>query len=211
MSDIYVQALDPQAQAHALVQGSADKFNAHWSQNGDYLTYEVLDVKTKRDIWYLPMTPNAKQGATARAQNPVLFLRTPFDEAMPQISPDNRYLAYMSNISGRWEVYVRPFPKGEREWQISVKGGGYPRWSSRGNELFYVDKDALMSAKVVTRPTFRIEATQKLFEWKQLGLYLMRRYDVTADGQAIIAVQETISGKRVLNIWEHWDKGYASK
>ena len=115
-------------------------------------------------------------------KGPVLFLRTPFDEAMPQISPDNRYLAYMSNISGRWEVYVRPFPKGEREWQISLKGGGYPRWSSRGNELFYVDKDALMSAKVVTRPTFRIEATQKLFEWKQLGLYLMRRYDVTADG-----------------------------
>ncbi len=211
VSDIYVQALDPQAQAHALVQGSADKFNAHWSQNGDYLTYEVLDVKTKRDIWYLPMASNAKQGATTRAQNPVLFLRTPFDEAMPQISPDNRYLAYMSNISGRWEVYVRPFPKGEREWQISLKGGGYPRWSSRGNELFYVDKNALMSAKVVTRPTFRIEATQKLFEWKQLGLYLMRRYDVTADGQAIIAVQETISGKRVLNIWEHWDKGYASK
>ena len=117
----------------------------------------------------------------------------------------------MSNISGRWEVCVRGFPEGDSEWQISVKGGGYPRWSSRGNELFYVDKDALMSAKVETRPTFRVKATQKLFDWKQLGLYLMRRYDVTADGQAIIAVQETISGKRVLNIWEHWYKGYASK
>ena len=54
-SDIYVQALDPQAQA--LVKGSVDKFNAHWSQNGAYLAYEMLDVKTKRDIWYLPMTP----------------------------------------------------------------------------------------------------------------------------------------------------------
>ena len=211
MSDIFSQPLDPHAKAVPLIQGGADKFNANWSRDGAFLAYEKLDTKTNRDIWYLPLKPGGRQGAKALTQEPVLFLQTPFDEAMPQISPDSRYLAYMSNISGQWEVYVRPFPKGDGEWQVSLKGGGYPRWSGRGNELFYVSGDALMSAKIVTRPNFRIEANTKLFAWKHLGLYLVRRYDVSADGLRIIAVQETTNGKRILNVNEHWNKLYPLK
>jgi Tol biopolymer transport system component len=203
MSDIFSQPLDPHAKAYPLIQGGADKFNANWSRDGAFLAYEMLDTKTNRDIWYLPLTSGSKQGAKLSTQNPVLFLQTPFDEAMPQISPDGRYLAYMSNISGQWEVCVRPFPKGDGEWQVSIKGGGYPRWSNRGNELFYMSADALMSAKIVTRPNFRIEANTKLFDWKHLGLYLVRRYDISADGQYIIAIQETGSGKRILNVIKH--------
>jgi serine/threonine protein kinase/Tol biopolymer transport system component len=210
-SNIFVQPLDPHAKAYPLIEGGADKFNSQWSQDGRYLVYEMLDKRTNRDIWYLDMTPGGRRGAGAKERKPVLFLQTPFDEAMPQISPDNRFLAYMSNISGQWEVYVRPFPKGNGQWQVSVKGGGYPRWSPRGNELFYVAGNSLMSAKIAAQPTLRVEATQKLFDWKQLGLYLLRRYDISADGQNIVAVQETSSGKRVLNINEYWRTVYASK
>ena len=210
LSDIFTQPLDPHAKAAPLVQGRGDKFNSNWSKDGRYLAYERLDGKTDRDIWYLRMPHGDKQAAGAPAGDPVLFLQTPFDEATPQISPDSRYLAYMSDISGHWEVYVRPFPTGDGEWQVSVKGGGYPRWSSRGDELFYVEGSALMCAKVATRQDFRVESTRKLFDWKHLGLYLLRRYDVSADGRSIIAVEETADGKRMLNVSEHWNDGHAS-
>ncbi len=59
----------------------------------------------------------------------------------PQFSPDSRYLAYCSEESGRFEVYVQPFPKGDGKRQISHNGGGQPRWSKDGTELFYVEGD----------------------------------------------------------------------
>ena len=72
---------------------------------------------------------------------PELFLRTPFDETEPAFSPDGRWIAYASNESGRYEVYVRPFPggapSGSGKWQISTGGGFHPIWSRDGRELFY--------------------------------------------------------------------------
>jgi hypothetical protein len=130
---------------------------------------------------------------------------------VPQISPDSRYLAYMSNVSGRWEIYVRPFPDGVGEWQVSVRGGAYPRWSSQGEELLFVEGETLMVARVSYKPNFRVDVPQKLFQWKHLGLYFTRRYDISADGQRFVAVQETSEGKRYLNVIENWHKAYASQ
>src|SRR5204863_116238 len=65
------------------------------------------------------------------------FLRTPFNETMAVIAPDGRWLAYQSNESGRYEVYVQPFPGGGRPIPISTGGGVFPRWSSDGRELYF--------------------------------------------------------------------------
>jgi eukaryotic-like serine/threonine-protein kinase len=101
-----------------------------WSRDGKYIVYfEVGYSKTKRDIWVLPTEGDRK---------PFPFLTTEADEFMGQLSPDNNWMAYTSDRSGRREVYVRPFPSGEREWLISVSGGRAPRWKGDGKELYFI-------------------------------------------------------------------------
>jgi serine/threonine-protein kinase len=82
------------------------------------------------------------------------------------ISPDARFVAYTSGISGSPEVYVSPFPDmASARWQVSLAGGSEARWSNDGRELFFVNqKDELMAAKVVTTPTFSVTSTERLFD-----------------------------------------------
>ena len=72
-----------------------------------------------------------------RAGKPEVFLKTPFQERSPMFSPDGRWLAYMSNESGRYEVYVEAFPHKGSKRQVSTDGGTLPAWSRKGNELFF--------------------------------------------------------------------------
>ncbi|MDA8139300.1 MAG: protein kinase [Desulfobacteraceae bacterium] len=211
LSDLFIQNADPGAQAEKIVGGGGDKYNPSWSSDGRFLAYEQLSAKTKRDLWYLPLNPGSKSAGASAAGQPVLFLQTPFDETMPQISPDGRWIAFMSDISGRWEVYVRPFPEGSGEWQISVRGGGYPCWSGRGDELFFVEGDLLMSAKVHTRPEIKVDLPVKLFKWKHLGLYFSRRFQPNTDGARFLVVQENSQDTPLLNIVENWRKGITAK
>ncbi len=211
MSDLFTQFVDPNARAELLVRGVGDKFNPHWSADGRSIAYEMVSARTKRDLWYLPVLPRVERAVERLEQPSILFLQTPFDEAVPQISPDGRYLAYMSDVSGKWEVYVRRFPDGSGESLVSRGGGGYPRWSGRGDELFYVSGDTLMAAKVPAGPSFKAAVPERLFDWKHLGLYFTRRYDVSADGQRFIAVLEVSEGKRFMNIMENWHRAYETR
>jgi hypothetical protein len=76
-----------------------------------------------------------------KAAKPELFLRTPSNEAAPAVSPDGRWIAYASDESGRYEVYVRPFPGPGGKWQVSNAGGNLPIWSHKGRELFFQNRD----------------------------------------------------------------------
>lgn len=211
MSDLFVQAVDPSARAEVLAQGAGDKFNPHWSGDGRFVAYEMVAGKSKRDLWYLPVLSKEERSAARLEQSSVPFLQTPFDEAAPQISPDGRTLAYMSDASGQWEVYVRSFPDGVGEWQVSQGGGAYPRWGGRGGELFYVKGDTLMAARITREPAFKVALPERLFDWKHLGIYFTRRYDAGASGQRFLVVQEVSEGKRFLNISENWHRAFASR
>jgi serine/threonine protein kinase len=200
-SSIYSKTLDPGAPVKLLVKGEAA--NSQWSRKRDFLVFDKISPETRRDIFYLPFS----SGVTTGDGKPILFLQTAFDEAMPQVSPDGHYLAFMSNKSGRWEVYVRPFPKGTGEYQISVEGGGYPRWSKKGNELFFCTADGLFSAAVKTRPRFTAAVPVKLFDWRHLGLYLVRRYDAAPDGSKFVVVREKAESSNTLVIMENWRGG----
>jgi hypothetical protein len=95
---------------------------------------------------------------------PQPFLGGDFDQAQGQFSPDGRFVAYVSNESGRPEVYVRPFEKGEEKWQISSSGGVSPRWRRDGRELFYVAPDgAITAAAVRLAPRFSASPPVSLF------------------------------------------------
>jgi WD40-like Beta Propeller Repeat len=115
------------------------------------------------DLWVLPLFGDRK---------PIPFLQTPFNENTAKISPDGQWIAYESNESGKWEIYVRPFFHPGPKWQVSSGGAAEasfgistgPKWSSDRKELFYVSLDGkLMSVPVKLGPTLQMDTPRSLF------------------------------------------------
>jgi Tol biopolymer transport system component len=167
-----------------------------WSADGRYLLYENVDPKTSVDSWILPLFGERK---------PLPFLHTTATEMMARFSPDVRWIAYVSDETGRAEVFVRPFPSlGGGKWQISTGGGQQPAWSRDGKELFYVADDRkLMSVNVQMGETFQASTPSPLFQTNLIpntfGSYFYwerNQYLATADGKRFLlesAVNEQIS------------------
>ena len=138
-------------EATVLVDAAGLNIPNDWSRDGRYFVYSRTPaynteaVRTQRDLWYL----KCEDEATGCEEVP--FLQTPSDESLGQLSPDGRLIAYCSDESGRKEVYVRRFPQGADKWQVSFNGGAQPRWSRDGQELFYVEKNALIAVSVLSR------------------------------------------------------------
>jgi serine/threonine-protein kinase len=118
------------------------------------------------------------------------FLQTRFSEQSARFSPDGRWVAYLSNESGRDEVFVRPYPGPGGEWQISTEGGDDPCWSRSGRELFYWQGDnKMMVVDVETKPTFRPGRPRLLFEGRYFS-HGVNFYDVTSDGTRFLMIKE---------------------
>ena len=100
-------------------------------------------------------------------------------------SPDGQWLTYLSDETGRVEVYVRSFPGPGGKWQISTQGGARPFWAKNGRELFYREGNKMMAVPVTTQPTFRAGAPTLLFEGESRV-----SYDVTPDGQRFLTIQK---------------------
>jgi Tol biopolymer transport system component len=116
------------------------KLPQDWSADSRFIVYGVIDPKTSWDLWVLPLDDISKAAP---------FLQTDYDERQAQFSPNGRWLAYVSNESGRNEVYVRPFPVAPGKWQLTTGGGEQPRWRRDGKELFYLSADhKLMSVEM---------------------------------------------------------------
>ena len=117
-------------------------------------------------------------------------------------SPDGRWLAYVSNESGRFEVYVQAYPGPGGKWPISIEGGNEPLWSRDGRELFYREGNRMMAVAVRTVPTFTTEKPRLLFE----GSYVLRpnvaNYDVSLDGQRFLMIKE--EGQAPINVILNW-------
>ncbi len=116
---------------------------------------------------------------------------TRFSEYSPTLSPDDRWLAYSSNETGRDEVYVAPFPNaGTAKWPVSTQGGSEPLWSHHGNELFYRDASGnMISVNVSTRPTFSIGGARVLFPANRyLANPQRREYDISRDDSRFLMV-----------------------
>ena len=109
-----------------------------------------------------------------------------FDETVPALSPDGRWLAYQSSETGRAEVYVRPYPELGARISISLQGGTEPVWAHTGRELFYRSGDSLIVATVTTGATLTVTGRRTLFVGHYLTDPRFREYDVMPDDQHFI-------------------------
>jgi hypothetical protein len=117
-------------------------------------------------------------------------VRTPFNEGSPIFSPDGRWLAYISDASGRHEIYVQPYPGPGGRLQISTEGGTEPVWSRNGRELFYRSGDKMMAVEIDTRSSFSAGKPKSLFQGSYLPApALLANYDVAPDGRHFLMLK----------------------
>ena len=170
-----------------------------WSGDGKLILFEGQTAAPRSNLWVYPISGDHK---------PYVYL----NHAMTgRFSPDSRYVAYVSDETGRSEVYVQEFPASGGKWQISTDGGSQPRWSGDGKEIFFADTDQnVMAVSVTTRPAFAVSAPQRLFYGNMFrairsGFY---RYDVTRDGQRfLVNTYQSMMTGRNLNVVLNWRSG----
>lgn len=184
LSGIYMQDSDGRGAPQRLTGVGAE--NPEISPDGRYMIYHRRNDQNNRDIWLM----NLEDG------QPIPFLQTPFHEGLPVPSPDGRYLAYTSDESGVFEIYLRTFPDGGNKTQVSVNGGVYARWNGTGDELFYVEDNRLMAVSIKTAPSLQVGKPQQIFNGDEVntslgsrGGFLIPTYDVSADGQRFVVSQ----------------------
>jgi Tol biopolymer transport system component len=161
-----------------LAQEGILEIPTDWSSDGRFVVYNEIDAKKKAG-WDLGFYSVAEKKSS-------LFLATPVNEANGRFSPDGRWLAYTSDESGRYEVYVRPFPGHGGKWQISAAGGGQPVWNRNGKEILYVSADnKLMAVDVKADSGFEASTPRALFDvhFKSATGW---RYDISPDGQRFL-------------------------
>jgi serine/threonine-protein kinase len=169
-----------------------------WSPDGQLLAFVDFTPTTGADIWVLRLGDRKAQ----------LFLQTPFNEGVPQFSPDGRWIAYISDKSGRNEIYVQPYPGTGGLWQISTEGGAEPVWNRNGRELFYRIGDKMMAVDITTQPSFSIGKSRMLFEGRYLpGALKLPNYAVSPDGQRFLMlkpVEQDQATPTQINIVQNW-------
>jgi len=178
--NIYWQRADGSGGLERLTSSEFVQFPISMSPDGQLLAYGEINTTTGYDLWVLRL----------KDHQAMPFLRTPFTESVPQFSPDGHWLAYISNESGRYEVYVQPYPGPGGKWQISTDGGTEPVWNPNGRELFYRDGSKMMSVEISTQSGFTTGKPRMLFE----GPYVPSpattpNYAVSSDGQRFLMLK----------------------
>jgi len=178
-----------------------------WSPDGTTIALTVYPGDGTPSISLLPATKDAK---------PVTFLQTPFVEQRARFSPDGRWLAYESNESGRFEVYVQPVPATGAKWQISTSGGRTPFWAAKGREVAFVglDRARLYSVVVgVKGSSLEVSLPKPLFERLQVAGGIFRnRWVPTASGDRFLvnAARES-TDVSTFHVTLDWPAGIAGR
>jgi len=175
--DLYRKAFRGAGAEERLYADESDKYPETWSPNSKFLLYETvsLDAQKKRALWIL-----SDPGGQAAERKPAPFAPGPDNHSNGQFSPDGQWIAYQSDESARYEIYVAPFPGPGGKRQISTAGGDQPRWRGDGKEIFYMSpENRLMAADLSTGAVTPLFATPFV---RAGGM----NYDVSADGQRFL-------------------------
>ena len=199
--DLYWKAASGAGQDELLLKSSYTKVPTDWSLDGRFIIYYEIKPKTKRDVWVFPLSG---------AKTPFQFLHTEANEVGARLSPDGRWMAYASDESTAYEVYVQGFPGIGGKKRVSTKGGIGPHLRRDGKELFYYTPDGkLMAVEVKSGTSFEVGAPRALFEFRSGSTIPTNGpYTVTADGQRFLLntlVDE--SGGAPLTVIINWQEG----
>jgi serine/threonine-protein kinase len=169
---------------------------ASFSPDGHLVTFNRRAPDTGMDLWVRPLN-----GTPA----PHPFLRTRSTEVGAKFSPDGRWIAYVSDESGQYEGYVRPYPGPGGKWQVSTQGGGEIIWSRDGNELFYRNGNKWMTVAVTLEREFKAETPRGLFEGPYVDVGGVS-FDVAPDGRRFLLLEPAEQAGPVthLNVVLNW-------
>jgi len=203
--DLFIKNSNGTANEQLLLKSNLDKYTSDWSADGRMLTFTTVgDPKTKWDLWLLPLDGD---------RQPIAFLRTEFSEGAGKFSPDSKWLAYQSDETGRYEIYVRRVTGEGGKWQVSTNGGVGPNWSPDGKEVLFSSPDRkLMSAKVNgSGSTFLVDSVRALFDYESRGI-VGNFEDVSPDGKTFIArVTELRQASPPITLVVNWDEELKKK
>jgi Tol biopolymer transport system component len=178
-----------------------------WSPDGRMLLYAGGG-----DLWAV---------ALEEPRTPFAITRTPFDEGQGQFSPDGAWLAYASDETGRYEVYVQPFPSGEKS-RVSTQGGTFPRWRRDGRELYYIES----GTKLMAVPIDADPRTRRLVPGPPVSLFSIRlatgayilssggnaraQYTVASDGRFLINAAVDVNAAPI-TIVQNWQAALGAR
>jgi eukaryotic-like serine/threonine-protein kinase len=197
---LFTKRADGSSQAALQLKAKIALVGASWSPDGKWLVYRT-DRQGPGASDIMGIRPGVDTA-------PIPLVATRFTEFSPAISPDGRWLAYSSNENGRYEIYVVPFPNtNTAKWIVSTIGGTEPRWSHRGNEMFYRDGAGNMVAvEVKTKPVFSVTRSTVLFSASRFAAFeASPQYDVSADDQRFLMLRPAAgSASDRLIVVENW-------
>jgi Tol biopolymer transport system component len=210
MADIYEKQVGRAADAEALVRSNEAKFPLSWSPDGRFLLYVSVGGETQDKLWVLPLQGDGRK--------PLPLLETEFDVPDGRFSPvDGRWVAYVSNESGRYEVYVRPFPpdavprgisNADGKWLISDHGGTSPMWRKDARELYYIDLDGrLMEVAISTGSAFQAGVPKFLFQAPPRAPDGWTTWAPAADGKRFLFLVPETREPAPLTVFLNWQAG----
>lgn len=195
---VYQKATAGSVQDEVLDKAAPAKRAEDWSRDGRYMILGTPSGgKTSNDIWVLPLFGDRK---------PFPYLQTEFNERSAKLSPNGQWLAYASNETKRYEIYVQTFPSLGGKWQVSTSGGTLPVWSRDGKELFFIGADQqLMTVEVKGGAKFEASVPKPLFDTHLAASNA--GYDVGKDGRFLMPVTMEQATNPPMTVVINWNAG----
>ena len=184
--NLYWRPSNGSGEAGRLTESENGQWPESWHPSGRFLAFHERSPQAVRDVKILEM-----EGDGASAWTPgttTSFVEDPFDERFSAFSPDRRFLAYASNESGRYEVYVRPFPGPGGKWQVSADGGLWPTWSKTRPELLFgmPDGQIMVASYTAAGDSFRAERPVPWSDVRFQPIGTTRTFDLHPDGERVV-------------------------
>ena len=175
---IFIKPFDGSGEETLVYSGSNRLYIDYWTKDGENLVVDKLTDNAQSDLIVVPLKGDKK---------PWVYLDSKVDEYEANISPDGKYLAYLTNETGAYQIYVRSFPGKEGKWQISTDVAEDPRWSPDGKTLYYRKGSQLMAVPVTTSPTFSSGVPKVLItNFPAMNVDSGTDFDITSDGKYFI-------------------------
>jgi Tol biopolymer transport system component len=193
---IVIRKVDGKGEETFLESDPEYKNIGGWTPDGKSLVYDSQKQETGFDLWVLPLQRNAQ---------PKLYLETPFLEFGGSVSPDGRWLGYISNESGRTEAYVQPFPDGGARYQVTKDGGYFAKWLDEGRKVVFVSNsspDSFQVADVIPGGTFRLGPAHAV-ALPSNPIW----WNVANDGKRVLALMPSgVPVPNAITVVLHWER-----